>query len=145
MFLGVGLGGFLDGILFHQILQLHGMLSARFPKTSVVNLEINMFWDGLFHAFTWIMTVIGLWLLWQAAGQKSSPGSGKILWGALLLGWGLFNLTEGILDHHLLQLHHVVERLGPSIYDYVFLGLGLALVVAGISIIRAGLSAARPE
>ena len=54
--LGIGLGGFVDGIVFHQLLQVHNMLSGAdyYPKTSlapevvVVNMEINMFWDGLF-------------------------------------------------------------------------------------------------
>ncbi|MBA2241864.1 MAG: DUF2243 domain-containing protein, partial [Chthoniobacterales bacterium] len=61
--LGVGLGGFVDGILLHQILQTHNMLSARLPKTTIPNVEINMFWDGMFHSFTWITTAIGLVLL----------------------------------------------------------------------------------
>jgi uncharacterized membrane protein len=30
--LGIGLGGFVDGILFHQILQLHNMLSNWVPR-----------------------------------------------------------------------------------------------------------------
>ena len=51
--MGIGLGGFVDGILFHQILQTHSMLSARLPNTTLRNLEVNMFWDGLFHAMTW--------------------------------------------------------------------------------------------
>lgn len=58
--LGIGMGGFADGIFLHQILQVHNMLSGkRFPDT-LVNAEINMFWDGLFHAFTWTATLIGL-------------------------------------------------------------------------------------
>lgn len=44
--LGIGLGGFVDGIVFHQLFQLHNMLTGRVPKTSVTNMEINMFWDG---------------------------------------------------------------------------------------------------
>ena len=70
--LGIGMGGFVDGILFHQLLQLHNMLSAKFPvrdvdvRTLAVNLEINMFWDGLFHAFTWTMTAFGIAMLWSA-------------------------------------------------------------------------------
>ncbi|MBA3481110.1 MAG: DUF2243 domain-containing protein, partial [Pirellulales bacterium] len=32
--LGIGLGGFVDGILFHQLLQFHNMLSGSeyYPK-----------------------------------------------------------------------------------------------------------------
>jgi uncharacterized membrane protein len=62
-FMGIGLGGFIDGITLHQILQTHNMLSAIRPKDNIPNMEINMFWDGLFHLLTWIMTAVGLWLL----------------------------------------------------------------------------------
>ena len=45
---GLGLGGFFDGIVLHQILQWHHMLTdAGYPATSVENLKINTFWDGL--------------------------------------------------------------------------------------------------
>jgi uncharacterized membrane protein len=135
-FLGIGLGGFFDGIVFHQILQTHSMLSARVPKTSVANMEVNMFWDGLFHALTWTMTVIGVALLWRAGKAASTWWSGGTLLGALLLGWGLFNSVEGILDHYLLHLHHVVERHGFSIFDHAFLASGVILSIAGWALIR---------
>jgi uncharacterized membrane protein len=136
IFLGIGLGGFLDGITLHQLLQTHNMLSAIRPKDSVANMEINMFWDGLFHLLTWIMTAIGLWLLWKAGARRDVPWSGKTFIGALFLGWGLFNLVEGIIDHHILGIHHVVERLGVSAFDYAFLLSGVVMIVGGIMAIR---------
>jgi uncharacterized membrane protein len=122
--LGIGMGGFLDGILLHQILQVHNMLSAKRPKDSIVNMEINMFWDGLFHALTWMMTALGLWMLWKAVRRSDVPLCGKTLFGAIIAGWGLFNLVEGVIDHHVLHLHHVVERLGVSMWDWAFLLIG---------------------
>jgi len=152
--LGVGLGGFVDGIVFHQLLQLHNMLSARVPvrgvdaRTLAVNLEINMFWDGVFHAFTWTMTAIGLALLWRAVtrgrGPKAQtsvapvPLSGKVFAGSLALGFGLFNLVEGVIDHHVLHLHHVVEAEGHLVWDLAFLGSGVVLCALGSALIRAG-------
>jgi uncharacterized membrane protein len=118
--LGIGMGGFVDGIVLHQMLQVHNMLSAKRPKDSIVNMEINMFWDGLFHAFTWMMTALGLWLLWKAVRRRDVRLSGRTLFGAMVFGWGLFNLVEGIIDHHVLNIHHVVERLGVSIWDWLF-------------------------
>ena len=50
--LGIGLGGFADGILLHQILQWHNMLSSRVAPTDLIAMKYNMVWDGLFHAFT---------------------------------------------------------------------------------------------
>ncbi len=144
-FLGIGMGGFVDGILFHQILQFHAMLSARLPKTSIPNIEINMFWDGLFHALTWTMTAIGLGLLWRAVKRADVPLSGKTFLGSLFLGWGLFNLVEGVIDHHILNLHHVVERLGASVFDYAFLASGVIFIIGGIVAIRSATSDEMPS
>jgi uncharacterized membrane protein len=134
--LGIGLGGFLDGILFHQILQLHNMLSALHPPTSIVNLELNMVWDGVFHAFTWLMTLAGVALLWRAAPCAAEPWAGRALVGAGFIGWGLFNLVEGTLDHFVLGIHHVVERLGLSAWDWLFLASGFAFVALGIALVQ---------
>lgn len=135
-FLGIGLGGFFDGILFHQLLGIHNMLTAKFPKTSIANIEINMFWDGLFHSFTYMMTVTGLALLWRAGARRDVPWSGKTFAGALFLGWGLFNFVEGVIDHHILNIHHVIERYGQSAYDYAFLASGIIFILGGVMAIR---------
>lgn len=137
--LGMGLGGFVDGILFHQILQLHNMLSAVRPKTDLVNLEINMFWDGLFHAATWLLTAGGLALLWRTVRHGGSPLSTRVFVGSLLLGWGIFNAVEGVIDHVVLGIHHVVERAGLSVWDAVFFASGIGLVVLGGRLVQAGL------
>jgi uncharacterized membrane protein len=136
--LGIGMGGFLDGISLHQILQLHNMLTGVRPKVTLADAEINMFWDGLFHALTWLMTALGLVLLFHAGKQREVPWSGKTLFGAMVMGWGLFNLVEGIIDHHILGIHHVVESMGLSIYDYAFLGSGVLFIGIGWSMVRAG-------
>lgn len=135
--LGVGLGGFVDGILFHQILQIHSMLSAIYPQTTLVNVEFNMVWDGLFHIFTWAMTVVGVVLLWRAAAASvHQPWANRTLLGASLLGWGLFNVVEGTIDHYVLQIHHVVEKAGLSVWDGAFLGFGLLLIAVGVLVMR---------
>jgi uncharacterized membrane protein len=107
--LGAGLGGFVDGIVLHQILQWHNMLSGQLPPDTLVRAKVNMYWDGLFHAAVWVLTVVGLALLWAATGRADVPHSGRTLVGGLLLGWGLFNVIEGLIDHEILRLHHVYE------------------------------------
>lgn len=137
MALGIGMGGFIDGIVLHQLLQLHNMLSAKYPTKGiaadqlVVNLQINMFWDGLFHVLTWIMTAVGLVLLWQAVRQHNVVLSTKTLVGAMVLGWGLFNLVEGIIDHHILHIHHVTETDNHLLWDLAFLASGVVMIVGG--------------
>lgn len=134
--LGMGMGGFFDGIVFHQILQLHNMLSARIPTDTLVGAKVNMVWDGVFHAAVWLLTALGIGLLWRAARQSDALMSGRALVRALLLGWGVFNVVEGLVDHHLLDLHHVVQAHGPSVWDAGFLAWGVAMILAGHALLR---------
>ena len=137
--LGAGLGGFVDGIVLHQILQWHNMLSGQLPPDTLVRAKVNMYWDGLFHAAVWVLTVVGLAMLWAASGRPDVPHSGRTLLGGLLLGWGLFNVIEGVIDHELLGLHHVYEYTPNHLpADLGFLAFGLGLLLAGAALVRAG-------
>ena len=136
--LGIGMGGFVDGILFHQILQLHNMLSNWVIRDSLLNEQINMFWDGLFHAFTWTCVALGLLSLWRAIKRPGALLSGKALWGAIFFGAGLFNLVEGTVDHEILGVHHVYQNGNHLLWDMVFLASGPLLMVIGWGLIRKG-------
>ena len=133
--LGIGMGGFVDGILFHQILQWHGMLTSVHPPTSITNIEINMFWDGLFHIVTWTMTALGLALLWRAMTRPDASHSTQTLLGSTAMGWGIFNVVEGIIDHHILHIHHVTETADHLAWDIGFIVFGLVLIGVGATLI----------
>jgi uncharacterized membrane protein len=136
--LGIGLGGFVDGIVLHQILQWHHMLTSEgsYPPDTVAGLETNTFWDGLFHASTWIAVAAGLYLLWRRSSAWRWALNGRALVGWMLVGWGLFNLVEGIVDHHLLTVHHVREGENELAYDLGFLCFGAMLCVVGWMVAR---------
>jgi uncharacterized membrane protein len=135
--LGIGLGGFLDGILFHQIFQLHNMLSGYLPVTDLVSAKTNMLWDGFFHAGVWLITLAGVLMLFNAAKRKDAAWSLNILIGAMLAGWGLFNMVEGTIDHLILGIHHVVEYAYDKMpYDLAFLASGIILLLLGWALIR---------
>jgi uncharacterized membrane protein len=137
LLLGAGLGGFVDGIVFHQILQWHSMLSARLPPDTLVTAKVNMYWDGIFHAAVWVLTVAGVWRLFAAARRPGVPWSGRVLLGAMAGGWGLFNVIEGLIDHHLLGLHHVRDAApDPLPADMAFLAFGVVLLVLGFALVR---------
>ncbi|HEX8334444.1 MAG TPA: DUF2243 domain-containing protein [Segetibacter sp.] len=137
MVLGIGLGGFVDGIVLHQILQWHEMLSNKIPATEYIGKSVNMFWDGVFHAFCLIVVLIGVILLWKLLWRKDVNRSGKLLSGGLLLGWGLFNIVEGIIDHHLLKLHNVVEfSSNHEVGNYSFLGISVLMLVVGYTLVN---------
>ena len=139
--LGLGLGGFVDGILLHQILQWHHMLTdygdhASFPDTTIPSLEDNTLWDGLFHLSTWVLVTGGVFVLWGvlSAGYRVAWRS---MVGVLLAGWGVFNLVEGIVDHHILTVHHVRDDVSdPAWWDFGFLACGAALVAVGLVLRR---------
>jgi uncharacterized membrane protein len=150
IWLGLGLGGFFDGVVFHQILQWHHMLtSAGYPATSVANLNLNTFADGLFHAATYLFTLIGLVVLWRASTRSDIIWSARVLIGAILIGWGVFNLVEGLIDHQLLGLHHVRDDLppGPATlgWDLGFLAWGLLMLTIGWRLVRMSASQPLPE
>lgn len=148
LLLGVGLGGFVDGIVLHQLLQWHHLLSnsggdnlglAAYPVETVAGLEVNTLWDGVFHAASWFAVVLGMILLCRRLASSSRPYSHRSLLGLALAGWGAFNLIEGIVDHHLLKIHHVrAEADVDSVlaWDLSFLFVGAALVAAGMVLHR---------
>ena len=123
--------------VLHQILQWHEMLSFRIPTTDIVGKSVNMFWDGVFHAFCLVVVLIGVVLLWNLLGRKDIDRSGKLLAGGMLLGWGLFNIVEGIIDHHILKLHNVFELAvnhGPA--NYIFLGISVVMIIVGFALVN---------
>lgn len=135
------MGGFVDGIVLHQILQVHNMLSARLPPDDLVATKTNMVWDGYFHAGVWLVTALGLVALFRAGAERDVTWSGRGLFGAALAGWGLFNFVEGIIDHQILGLHHVVERAPDKLpYDLAFLASGVLLMGVGALIVRSASS-----
>jgi uncharacterized membrane protein len=138
--LGIGLGGFVDGIVLHQILQWHHMLSdtGEHPVDTVAGLETNTLWDGLFHAATWVAVAVGVYVLWRRTTDWRWAGSGRAFVGWLLVGWGLFNVVEGLVDHQLLGIHHVREGEGINelAWDLGFLAFGALLVAVGLLLAR---------
>jgi uncharacterized membrane protein len=123
--LGIGLGGFADGIVLHQIAQWHNMGSAVLPPHTMEAMSQNMVWDGLFHLATWTVTLVGVFMLWTAAHSRTLPESAAAFAGEMMFGWGAFNLVEGVIDHHVLNLHHVRDLpVHVPFYDWMFLAIG---------------------
>jgi uncharacterized membrane protein len=137
--LGIGLGGFIDGIWFHQILQWHEMLSNKVPVTTVIGKSVNMFWDGVFHLFCWIIVLTGVILLWRLMSRTNVNKSGYLFSGGLLLGWGILNIVEGVVNHQLIRLHYVRQlSVNPDTDNFVLLGISVVLVICGISLMVKG-------
>jgi uncharacterized membrane protein len=139
--LGIGLGGFVDGILLHQLLQWHHMLTSEgcCSSSTVAGLEDNTLADGLFHVASWLAVVAGTAAYireWQR-GRVAPPWRAHA--GAVLFGWGAFNLVEGLIDHELFGIHHVRDDLGgPLGWDIGFLALAVVQMAAGWRLFDSG-------
>ncbi|MEE1930178.1 DUF2243 domain-containing protein [Streptomyces sp. TRM 70351] len=146
--LGVGLGGFVDGIALHQLLRWHHMLTSTdddrigvkyYDPGTVSGLEMNTVWDGVFHAVCWLAVLLGLAVLYsRVTHNRRAVWTSRVLWGWVLAGWGLFNLVEGVLDHHILGIHHVHGGPHQLWWDLGFLALGALLLVGGWLLQRSG-------
>jgi uncharacterized membrane protein len=135
LLLGIGLGGFLDGVLLHQIAHWHQMLSARIPPETIEAMLRNMRADGWYQLATWLATLGGVLVLWSGIRGPGRLPTTRTLIGYMLVGWGAFNVVEGIVEHHILELHHVRDLPTHIVfYDWAFLILSGALILIGLAV-----------
>ncbi|MDF2959034.1 MAG: hypothetical protein K0S39_769 [Paenibacillus sp.] len=123
--LGIGIIGMLDGILFHQILQWHSVYMHTDRAHQIVS-------DGFFHLAVTAVTFWASVVLWKSDPLEEAAGGKRIFTSGLLTGAGLFNFIEGIVNHHMLQLHHVKPGPFQTEYDLLFDASGLILIAAGL-------------
>ncbi|WP_248924317.1 DUF2243 domain-containing protein [Paenibacillus hamazuiensis] len=126
--LGIGAVGMLDGIVFHQILQWHSTYMHTDRHYQIVS-------DGLFHLAVTAIILWGAIVLWNG-GRNRESGSRRLFVSGLLSGAGCFNFAEGIVSHHLLQIHHVKPGEFQTAYDLAFDACGLVMLLAGIALYR---------
>ena len=140
--LGFGLGMFIDGIVLHQLLQWHHLV-AEFETTETVGgLETNTFWDGVFHASAWVVTLIGAVLLWLSPDR---PALGwRAFQGLLLIGWGAFHVVDQVAFHLILGAHHIRQVENYELYDWSFFAIGLAMAAGGWALVRSERARAAP-
>jgi uncharacterized membrane protein len=114
--LGFGLGGFFDGILLHQVLQWHHLLSLV-PGEAFQDLGTQILADGLFHVLMYVVTAAGLWLLWRRR-EGLAEGDWRTVLGGTLLGFGLWNVVDVGFFHWILGIHRIrVDVPDPLTYD----------------------------
>lgn len=134
LLLGFALGGFFDGILFHQILQWHHLLSLWAPQE---DLAFQVLWDGLFHAAHYAIASAALWALWRRRADAAAPGAGRAMAGWASLGFGAWHLLDVVLNHWILAMHRArLDVENPLAWDMIFVALGLAGLALGWLFLR---------
>jgi uncharacterized membrane protein len=134
--LGFAQGGFADGILFHQVLQWHHLLSGM-PGSAFRDLRVQMLADGVFHVAMYALMALGLLLLWRARGSFTADAADRFFAAFLLIGFGFWHVVDGIFAHWLLGIHHIrMASDNVLLWDLVVFVFGLAAVAMGVWIGR---------
>ena len=135
--LGFALGGFFDGILLHQVLQWHHLLSG--VEQARLDIRVLILWDGIFHLIMYIIAAIGLSLLWRARQEFAAVGADRDLFANVLIGFGAWHIIDSVLSHWILGIHRVrMDVSHPLFWDLLwFTAFGIIPVVIGVLMKRA--------
>jgi uncharacterized membrane protein len=139
--LGMGFGGLADGIVLHSILGWHHLICADATvycqPTSIEQLQLENTQDGYFDLALWIVLLAGTAMMSRAARNTDRVWSGRVLLGSSLAGCGLFNFLEGLVDHQILGIHHVLPGSPHQfLFDMLYLGNGLLFFGIGAWLVR---------
>ena len=139
LLLGFSLGGFFDGILLHQVLQWHHLLS-NVASPRVQDLRVQLLADGLFHLLMYGLALAALLLLWRRRGGLAAPGSGRTIAAAALLGFGAWHVVDTLLSHWITGIHRVRgDSPNPLFWDLLWLAaFGIVPLVIGWWLQRRG-------
>jgi len=134
--IGMGLGALTEGIFLHQVME--GRETADVKALMTVR-EMRWLWDVLFFLIILLVISTGVVLLWRLLFKPGINRSGYLLVGGGLLGWGTFNIVEGVINHHLAAFH----RLGGDLYMWSagLLALSSVFLIGGYVLIRQGIAA----
>jgi uncharacterized membrane protein len=131
---GFGFSGLVDVLVLHHVLQVHHLVSNVYDPSTVSGLRTNILADGLFSLAMLTLAGVGAGLVWTAERRTTQPLRVKPLAGATVLGIGLFDLFDVVVDHTLLGLHHATH--GPGFYDPHWTVVSLLVVGAGAYLYR---------
>ena len=138
MLLGIGIIGFLDEAILHQLLQWHTFYWGTDQHGRIVS-------DGLFHVFSTSILLWGAYRLWRTPRDWIEPRR-EALFAAILIGAGGFNVYDGLIDHLVFHFHLVNEQVCPVVnannsiascpqdipFEIGFTSIGIVLLVGGI-------------
>lgn len=124
--LGVGVAAFLDETVFHQVLHWHHFYDGSTSDVGLVS-------DGIFHAGGWLAIVVGLF--WFADLQRRHTTVPRRVWAGGLIGWGAFQVYDGLVQHKVLGLHQIRYGVDLLPYDLAWDLSGALGVLIGIGLL----------
>jgi uncharacterized membrane protein len=136
--LGFALGGFFDGIVLHQVLQWHHLLSGVAPTGTAADLRFQVLADGLFHVLTYLFAALGLWLIWSGRAALDGNGADRRVIAWALIGFGSWHVVDAVLSHWILQIHRIrMDVDNPLLWDLLWLiPFGIVVLATGVWMLR---------
>lgn len=114
---GLALGGFFDGILLHQILQWHHLLSAL-ENEPWNDLRVQVVVDGLFHAAMYLVAAVGMGMLYRSRNEFTDGRADRNLLADVLIGFGAWHVIDAVINHWLLGIHRIrMDAADPLAWD----------------------------
>ncbi|MBX0296471.1 DUF2243 domain-containing protein [Haloarcula nitratireducens] len=133
---GFGFSGLIDVLVLHHVLQWHHLVSAVYPQDTLSGLRTNILADGLFSLTMLSIMCVGGGLLWQSERRTAEPLALRPVAGAAVVGLGVFDLFDVVVDHMLLGLHQPLSQAGR--YNPHWAAVSLLFIAAGYYIYRTG-------
>lgn len=134
--MGFGIGGLIDVFVMHLILQWHHTASGIIDPNSLEGLRTNIVADGILGLILVVVVLVGILLLWRSGRRRDAEMGLTTLIGSLLVGWGLFNVVDEIINHRLLGAHHLNPGPEQLVWEMGFLAASLVLIGAGVVLIQ---------
>ncbi len=112
-----------DEVVFHQLLGWHHFYDRSTPAVGLLS-------DGLLQTAYLVLLVAGGFLF--ADLRRRRAVFGPSVWAGLLLGAGVFQLFDQVMDHKVLRVHQVRYEVADLLpYDLAWTGSAVALLAAG--------------
>lgn len=124
---GLGAVAFFDEVVFHQLLHWHHFYDKSTTSIGLVS-------DGLFHAFSWFATVIALFIV--ADLRRRNVWNKKRWFGAEILGAGVFQLYDGIIQHKFMKIHQIRYVVEVIYYDIVWNVVAVIMIMIGLFVLK---------
>ncbi len=150
IFLGIGIAGFIDETVFHQLLQWHNFYWGTDEHGRILS-------DFIFHVGSMLMLLWGAARMWHDR-TTYHPLRSKVILAGIPIGAGGFNAYDGVVQHLIFHFHLVDEFAcsqpmngSNSIatcpqdipYEIVWIGIGAAVAALGIMVWRRAVREAR--
>jgi uncharacterized membrane protein len=124
--MGVGVAGFVDETVFHQLLHWHHFYDRSTPSWGLIS-------DGIFHAVSWFCVVGGLFLFADLRRRRVWHKTSHL--AGFCLGLGVFQLYDGTIQHKWWHLHQIRYHVATLPYDLVWNVIAAMVIALGVALL----------